>query len=138
MAGEIAQAERYFELAFEFFERSGLPDYAWDPRAGLARCHLHQGRLSEAETCARRLWQVLGERSGKGMEFPILAFTTCGRVFAALGDHPRAAEVVWRGYQELNQRLNQIEDQAWRKAFLENVSENRELTELWQVYPQEV
>lgn len=137
-AGEIPQAMEQYQLAYNTFVNSSLPEYANDARAGLARCLLRRGQVAAAQACALQLWEDLRARGGVGMEFPILAFTTCAQTFTALKDLHLAQEALALGYRQLMQRADRITDPAWRAAYLENVPENRVLVENWRIYFQEV
>jgi len=135
--GEFALAQGHYNQALECFEKSALPEYACDARAGLARCHLRQGKITQAATITRQVWAALGEQEGKGMEFPILAYHTCAQVFISGQEYTAAKEVLTTGRRVLVESASRIKDPAWRAIYLEQVAENRALIENWQKYSQE-
>jgi tetratricopeptide (TPR) repeat protein len=155
-AGDNAGAARRFAEAREGFHRIEMNAYAADALAGLARCALAQGRLEEAKQQASEVWKYLTEHRAEGMEFPTRAYLTVADIFDALGPsapptnapgaaQPRpvgrgtgddtrqlAREVVEAGYRELMERAEKISDAQWRKSFLENVKEHREMIETYE------
>jgi tetratricopeptide (TPR) repeat protein len=133
--GQMEEAAACFQQAMEKHKSIGVEAYAFDAQAGLARVSLAAGRLGQAEHHAGLVWDFLEARHAAGMEFPIWAYLTCASVFQALGaiDHGRTA--FESGYQELMDRAEKIGDPAWRKSFLENVPEHRQLIRLWETFP---
>jgi len=134
---EFALAQGHYNQALECFEKSALPEYACDARAGLARCQLRRGKITQAAAIARQVWAALGEQEGKGMEFPILAYHTCAQVFIDAQELAAAKEVLTAGHRVLVEGVSRIKDPAWRAIYLEQVAENRALLESWQKYSQE-
>jgi hypothetical protein len=60
-----------------------------------------------------------------------LGTLTCAQVFEAAGeaDHPRMA--LQAGYQELLGQAEMISNLEWREAYLQNIPEHSQITELW-------
>ena len=58
----------------------------------------------------------------------------CYRVLRAHED-PRAGELLEAAHRLLQARARQIDDQALRRSFLENVAANREIVAAWQERP---
>jgi class 3 adenylate cyclase/tetratricopeptide (TPR) repeat protein len=133
-SGQMEEAAACFQQAMEKHKSIGVEAYAVDAQAGLARVSLAAGRLGQAEHHAGLVWDFLKARHAAGMEFPIWAYLTCASVFQALGaiDHGRTA--FESGYQELMDRAEKIGDPAWRRSFLENVPEHRQLIRLWETF----
>jgi hypothetical protein len=61
------------------------------------------------------------------MEFPILAYLTCARVFEQIGDKERRLKVIEEGYKQLMARSEKISDPEWRMIFLDKIIENKNL-----------
>jgi hypothetical protein len=61
------------------------------------------------------------------MEFPILAYLTCARVFEKAGDQERRQRSIEDGYKQLMVRAEKISDSKWRKVYLMEVFENQEI-----------
>ncbi|MCJ7566108.1 MAG: tetratricopeptide repeat protein [Anaerolineales bacterium] len=111
-----------------------VPGMAMDALAGLVRCELEQGHLDQACAYTDELWAFLRKEGPHGMEFPLMAYLACGRMFEACGKS-EDAKAAWKiGYDELMTRAENISDKDWRKSFLENIPEHREMMEaniLW-------
>ncbi len=146
-AGDYAGAAQRFADAQERLNSLGMNALATDALAGLARCALAQGRLEEARQQASEVWKYLTEHAAEGMEFPTRAYLTVVDIFDALGPSAPPAtgagfaqddarqllrEVVEAGYRELMARADKISDAGWRKSFLENVQEHREMVEMYE------
>ncbi len=136
-SGEIEGALQLFSKARATFEDIGVPGYAHDALAGLARCLLTQRRLEEVGQHVAELWDYLAQGGAEGMEFPVMAYQTCADVFDALGDTERARAALEAGYGELVARADKISDAEWRRSFLENVPEHRSITVRWQQVSQQ-
>ena len=103
---------------------------AMDALAGLLRCEFEQGNIDQACAYTDELWAFLRKEGPHGMEFPLMAFLACGLVFETCGKD-RSAKNAWKmGYDELMTRAEKISDSSWRKSFLENIPEHRQLLEL--------
>lgn len=63
---------------------------------------------------------------------PPEAHLACAEVFGAVGNLITVQTVLKGGYRELIARAYKISDPEWRKSFLENVAEHRQLPQLWQ------
>lgn len=128
--GDLQTAETCFRTALEIFLQIGLPGYARDALAGLARCYLAGGKLPDALEAAGQIWEDLSVQGAAGMEFPILAYLTCARIYLASGDQGTARQIVAKGRTELNERAEKISDPEWRSVYLTNVPEHRRLEAL--------
>ncbi len=143
-AGDNAGAAQRFADAQERFNHIGMNALATDALAGLARCALAQGRLDEARQQASEVWKYLAEHGAERMEFPTRAYLIAADIFDALGpstppasaagsaQDDLARQVIESGYRELIERAEKISDGQWRKSFLENVKEHREMVEMYE------
>jgi class 3 adenylate cyclase/tetratricopeptide (TPR) repeat protein len=122
--GDYDQAEYQFNQAWGAFNQIGAPGYAMDALSGMSRCALERGQLEQATKYTQQICAYLEQNSSQGMEFPILAYLTCARVFEQIGDEERRRESIEKGYQQLMERAAKISDPRWRKIYLEEVQEN--------------
>jgi tetratricopeptide (TPR) repeat protein len=129
--GEHSDALEHFLRAESALDELGVHGHANDAAAGAVRCLLALGKSREAKQQAEALWAYLSNSGPGGMEFPLLAYQTCADLFAAVGDAERSRTAIEKGYRELLDRAEKISDLAWRFSFLENVPENRAITEKW-------
>lgn len=121
-------AAAWYEKARAMFSATGAEAYYADALAGLSRCMLATGRPEQAVECAREVWEVLSERrDAGGSEFPTLAYLSCARAFAAVGDAARARKAAIAGHRDLMGRAEKIDDPEWRRVFLEEVPEHQAL-----------
>jgi len=133
-AGETDVAGQYFGEAKKALDQIGAHAYVNDALAGLARIELVQGRVETASQYCQEVAAYIEEHGAKGLEFPILAYTSCARVFQAAGELEAARMAVEAGYAELMDRASKIDDPIWRQSLLDNVPEHREITEMAQVF----
>jgi tetratricopeptide (TPR) repeat protein len=120
-------AEGNYQKAWETLNQVGAPGFAMDARAGMARCALENDHLERAETYSNEVCGFLGEDSAQGMEFPILAYLTCARVYEKLGDQERRVQSIENGRQQLMERAQNISDPVWQKVYLEQIPEHQEI-----------
>ncbi len=110
---------------------------AMDDLAGLARVMMATGETEKARAYIEEILAWLTENSPNGIEFPVLVYLSCYQVLAATSvgadDDQRARDVLEAGYQLLQKRAGQIQDEAIRRQFLENVPFNRALLEACEV-----
>jgi predicted ATPase/class 3 adenylate cyclase len=123
-SGDYELAESRFCEAWESFNQIGAPGYAMDALSGMARCALETGHLEQAGKHSKEICTYLDENGSQGMEFPILAYLTCARVFEQTGDDERRWLSIEKGYEQLMERAEKISDPEWRKIYLEEVQEN--------------
>ena len=128
----LQEATASFREAMEIQQRIGYLAYSTEARAGLARCALAAGRAGEALEHIHPVWDYLREQAAAGMEFAVWAHLTCVRVFRAAGHPEESRRALAAGYQQLMERASRISDPAWRRSFLENVPENREIVAMWE------
>jgi len=128
--GEPGLASQYFDEAKQALDHIGAHAYVNDALAGLARIELDQGRVEKACQYCREVSVYIEEHGAKGLEFPILAYTSCARVFQAAGELEAARTAVEDGYAELMDHADKIVDPIWRQSLLDNVSEHREIIQM--------
>ena len=129
---EFTRAMQNYAAAREGLEALAMPALENDTVAGLARCALVLDQPELARQHTNELWAYLLETRGEGMEFPILAYLTCGDVFALLQNGPQAQAALRAGCQELMSRAGRISDPGWRRAYLQNVPEHAEIAARWE------
>jgi len=120
-SGQYDLAEKLYQEAYESLT---APGYAMDALAGIARCALEMGKLEVALEHTEEICTYLEQNGSEAMEFPILAFLTCARVFEGAGDQERRQKSIEDGYKQLMERAEKISDAEWRKIFLKEIQEN--------------
>jgi len=134
--GNYVEATTTFQKALQRRKELEQNALAMDDLAGLARVALAIDEAKSAQAYAEEILAWLAENSPDGIEFPVLVYLSCYRVLEAastrLKDEQRARDVLEAGYALLQQRAGQIQDEAIRRQFLENVPFNRALLEAWQ------
>jgi class 3 adenylate cyclase/predicted ATPase len=126
---EFDIAREKFQEAMEIYLQVSMPGYAQDALAGAARCAKALGRQEEAYQYATNVRDYLEKNNAQGLEFPILAYLTCGQIFQSLGNESQARLIVESGYHKLVKSAERIGDPDWRASYLDNVPEHRELKE---------
>jgi hypothetical protein len=76
---------------------------------------------------SNEICSYLEENGPEAMEFPILAYLTCARVYEKTGDQERRQKSIEDGYKQLMERAEKISDPEWRRVYLEEVQENQEI-----------
>ncbi len=125
---DLAEARVQFERALELMRRmNAAPDEKLETLAGLAEANLKLGELAKAkENVADILTHLDGGGKLSALARPSRSYLTCYRVLLANGD-TSAAAILAAGYRHLQKQARRIPDEAMRRSFLENVTENREL-----------
>ena len=129
---EIDQAFDEFAKASQMLGEMGMDGFRIDALAGLARSTLSQGRTDEAQLYGLEIWEYLKKSGVKGMELPQLAYLTCFKVFNRLGDLKKAHAVLEQSLQHLNKEAESIANLDWKRTFLENIPEHRDLLLAWE------
>jgi len=127
--GALLAASGRFNHARSIFEEVRTPGYAIDASAGLARYFLANNDLDSAYELASQVWDYLSENGSQAMEFSGLAFLTCAQIYEAMGKQEQNKAAVTAGYADMMERAEKIEDEAWRRSFLQNVTEHQALIE---------
>jgi class 3 adenylate cyclase/tetratricopeptide (TPR) repeat protein len=117
--------EDFFSEANDSLKRLGAPGYAMDALAGAARCELEAGNLEQASEYSNKICEFLKKNGSEAMEFPILAYLTCARIYGKTGDQERRQKSIEDGYKQLMERAEKISDLEWRTVYLEEVRENQ-------------
>ncbi len=108
--------------------------------AALAQLALRQNNLQPARTYVKEILDILDKQSHFSMSdlyFDYYAIPlACYQVLQAWRDG-RAATILATSYQKLRTEAEQITDATVQRAYLENVSANRELIAAWQSAQQE-
>jgi len=125
--GVFLAADDRYKKSLVLFREIGTPGYIIDASSGVARCFLANNDLLAAGQLAVEISNYLQDNGSQGLEFPSLAYLSCIRVYEAIGlnDPMRSATIA--GYADLMDRAGKIEDDAWRKSFLQNVPEHQAL-----------
>ena len=125
----MTRAKHYFNESYELVQKQ----LGWHfPSAELARCALAQGDLEEAGQEVGAVWNYLNESDTAIWEFPIRAYLTCADIFDALGETEKSHTAVKAGYNELITQADKLSDPDWRRAYLENMREHREIVAWWE------
>ncbi len=130
--GNFADALQNFQDAMASFIEFGDYNDAKECLAGIARIHLIQGVQELANQHAIELWQYLTQHNFDVFAFPVLAYLTCTNVFAAVGDTETSNAALEAGYKFLMERAEKITNPEWKKSYLENFPEHREIVAKWQ------
>ena len=127
--GDHDDAAESYRHAREAFSEINVPGLAMDALAGLVRCAFEQRQIDQACAYTDDLWAFLRKEGPHGMEFPLMAYLACGQVFETCRKSEDAKAARKMGYDELMTRAEKISDSSWRKSFLENIPEHRQLLE---------
>ena len=119
------EAKAAFRRAEEIHVKVGAAALCREDRLGLARTLLPAGRLDEARELVQEAMDLVSREGLGGMEFPLFLYLTGYQVFLACGEKERALKVLQQGYQRIVEQAEQLDDPAWRQAFLERAVPNR-------------
>ena len=124
--GALTAAQQEYEQALACYGALGLHYLLPEPQAGLARLWLAQGNVTESLTYIAPILSMINERPLEGLEEPLRVYYTCYQVLAAVGD-AQALPLLKKAHDQLQARAGRIEDEAWRTAFLTQVTAHRAL-----------
>ena len=127
MDDQFYEAYCCFRDAHNALNELGVKGYATDALAGQARCSLKTNHLDKAVIMADEVYDYIDRKNGIGLEFPILAYLSCGMVYAARGDKAQTRKVIEAGNLKLKQLSDKITDPELRSSFLHNVPEHLEI-----------
>lgn len=137
--GRYEETFEAFQQALQLRRELGQEAAAIDDLAGLARVALALGKRESAHAYVEEILAWLAANSPDGIEFPVLVYLSCYQVLTTISagpdDDQHARDVLETGYALLQQRAGQIQDEAIRRQFLENVPFNRVLREAWEAQP---
>lgn len=128
--GQLTEAAESYRKALALRRKMGEDHLAMEPLAGLARLALLQADIPRAQSHVDEILAYLELGTLEGTEEPFRVYLACYRVLRASGDS-RAAEFLRMVHQQMQQRITQIEDEASRRSFQENVAVHRQLLALW-------
>jgi hypothetical protein len=110
-----------YQQAVAWYIKIGNTAMASEPQAGLAQLAVAEGDRVRAQTLIETMLPVLAERPRARVLTPFYAYLICYRVLEASGD-VRAASLLQRAEQRLQECAEHITDDALRRSFLENVA----------------
>jgi predicted ATPase len=127
--GDPDAASECYQKAVVLWRAQGRPDLALESVAGLARIALSRGDLPQAQTYAEEMLVQFDDQafSNDGMAEEYLA---CYRVLRAAQD-AQADELLRTVYTQLQASAAQIDDEAMRHSYLENVPAHRAIIGEW-------
>ena len=129
--GRLGDAMQSFENATRIAAVASVTEH-FDAMAGQARVALASGDTADAlRRIAVLLDHVLAGKPLTHAEVPRLILWTCYRVLEANGD-ARADAMLDLAHASLRQRAASISDEAYRRSFLNNIAEHREIAATWQ------
>ena len=132
-AGNLALAAGHLAQARMAFAEVGMEPDRFEAQAVEARVALAQGRREEARQLAIEVWHYIREHGTVGIGLPSWVCVCVADVLgAAATPGISSREVIEAGYRDLMERAAKIGDAEWRRSFLENVAENREIVERWE------
>jgi class 3 adenylate cyclase/tetratricopeptide (TPR) repeat protein len=136
--GHWETAEEHFRETERLAREISYAPAVLDAIDGLTRLALAQGAIDRASQELDRLWEyarardeTAGGRGGwlAGSSEHSIRLTTY-KVRARSGDS-RADAALADAYTALQSEADAISDESWRRSFLENVPEHREISALW-------
>ncbi len=129
-SGRLDTAREHYQLAIDLRRKLGQAQLTLDPRAGVAQVCLLQGDPNEALCTVEPLLHFLADNSPDdpfaGTDEPFRIYLTCYHVLQATGDD-RAAPLIERAYQRLQQLAALITDKTLRHSYLHHVPTHRAL-----------
>lgn len=132
-SGQLVLAAEHLIRAQEIFGEIGVEADKFEAQATQARVALRQGKHDEARQLTLSVWNYLRENGTEGLSSPAWIYVCIADVLAEISIPDISSEqVIEIGYQDLMQRAEKISDIDWRQSFLENVSENRAIVEMWE------
>ncbi|HEX8992914.1 MAG TPA: tetratricopeptide repeat protein [Anaerolineales bacterium] len=130
-SGVREPAREAYQEALDLRYQLAQPALATEPAAGLARIDLTEkdpaGAHSQVGTI---LVQLEEDGTLEGTDQPLRVYLSCYLVLSEMKD-PRANAILNTAHDMLRTRANAIPDPSARKAYLENISYNREILSLW-------
>jgi tetratricopeptide (TPR) repeat protein len=133
--GKLDDAMGSFDQATHVVAVTSVTEH-FDAMAGQARVALARGDASDAlRRIAPLLDHVLAGKPLTHAEVPRLILWTCYRVLEANGD-ARADAMLDLGYASLQERAASITDEAYRRSFLGNIAEHRDIAAAFRVREQ--
>ncbi|HPR34958.1 MAG TPA: tetratricopeptide repeat protein [Anaerolineaceae bacterium] len=128
--GNLFDAKEAYYSSIELWKQLGQLFLTNEPKAGLARVALQEGKLDEALGFVEQIMDFLKDHNLDGTNEPMRIYLTCYQVLQAAGD-PRADEILTQAHAILMERANKITDEAMRTSYLENVAANRQIVDIF-------
>lgn len=129
---QLKLARAHYADAAQLRRQIGQHSFAMDAVAGLARCELARGDLISARQHVQTILDWLTTNQIEKMEYPLRVYHTCITVLQRNTEPDLAHTLLEQAYAKLMERANRIENQTWRRIFLEEVSYNHALVRLQQ------
>jgi tetratricopeptide (TPR) repeat protein len=124
-------AQEHYLKARDLQARLGQHHLTAEPLAGLARIALINADLAAASAFTESILNIIEKGSMGGPDRRLWIYLTCWEVMGQTGDS-RAGELIERAYALLHQCAASISEDAARTAYLERISENRQIARIWQ------
>jgi tetratricopeptide (TPR) repeat protein len=124
------QAKVYITEALEVERDTGQKVDMIEDMVLLGRVSLVMGEAMTAKICAQHMLKFLELNGVQGVEHPAMLYLTLYQILQADGDQTQAGQVLAQGQQHLAAQATQIQEPDLRESFLNNVSENRDLSAL--------
>ena len=96
----------------------------------LGRVSLAMGEQMMARICAQHMLKFLELNGVRGVEHPAMLYLTLYQILQADGDQTQAQAILAQGQQYLEVQAAHISEPSLRDSSLNNVAENRMLSEL--------
>lgn len=119
-----------YQQAVTLYNQLGKSHLAVEPLAGLAQIALSGGHLDQALRYAEDILPALVENPLQGPDRTLWIYLTVFQVLQQNED-VRAAKVLKAAFTLLQKRSAAITDQDLRTSYLENIPENRQISQLW-------
>ena len=129
---DFAQARVAYTQALENLLKLNNEANALDARAGIARCSLAEGQVSEALAQIEQSLTWLMEHSLAGLEHPFRFYLTAYQVAHQAKKSEMAEGILVEAHTLLQERAAQVTDEALRQSYLEKVPQNRAIIAEWE------
>jgi predicted ATPase/class 3 adenylate cyclase len=129
--GEAGQALQIHQIEETLSEQLGLHDYAAGATARQALSLLMLGDLSGALERAGAVLAVIDQLDSSSIYAPADIYLACSRVLLAVGD-PRIDTVLTKAHAWLQQHLDRLGAEEYRRSFIDNIPAHAELMQAWQ------
>jgi class 3 adenylate cyclase/tetratricopeptide (TPR) repeat protein len=130
--GHLPQSRSAYQRALDLHTSMKQPALATEPLAGLARVALELGDPAAAQPhISTILAHLEGGGSLDGTDQPLRVYLTCYLCLRE-ADEKRAASILETAHQVLMTRVETIQAQALKHAFLENIPYHRNILRAWE------
>jgi len=125
------EAAQFYQKAAEIYQQNGQSFLTTEPLAGLAQLALIKDDLESAVTFAEEILQHIDKTHLQGPDRVLWIYLTCYHVMRQKED-ARALTVLETAHALMNQRASSITEADLRTIFLQNISENRQISHIWE------